>query len=160
MSTCARNCWIFAAVMGVLVLALSSSGVGLVAGLFLGLVTAGLLGALLTILFCQGADDVEEWPRTVDSAKDPDGTGARSIRRDGGAVAQVPVARPQRPEGMEGAPQGASGDPAEAVTFTARDDAGEQPAKPARKRPRKDQGVLAETPKTAHSGSVGQSESL
>ena len=156
MSTCARQCWIFAAVMGLVVFAFSAGGVGALPGLFLGLVTAGLLGALLVILFCQGAEDAEEWPNPVESAKDPDAPASRSIRRDDGAVARVPVARPQRPQGMEGAPQGAALDPAQAVTFTAATaestDAGRV------KRRTKGKAALAETPRTAHSGPVGGGE--
>lgn len=163
MSTCARQCWIFAAVMGVIVLALSSTGgVGVVPGLFLGLVTTGLLGGLLVILFCQGADDVEEWPRPVDNAKDPDAPGVRSIRRDAGPVAQVPVARPARPEGMDGAPQGASADAKQAVTFDAQGDAPQattDAGRLAKPRRGKKSAALAEAPETAHSGSVGTGES-
>ena len=166
MSTCARQCWIFAAAMGVLVLALAGQGVGWVAGLFLGLVTAGLLGALLAVLFCQGADDVEEWPRPVDNAKDPDVHGARSIRADHGPVAQAPIARPQRPQGMEGAPQGASADALQAVTFTeaSPDAAPSKAATDASRAVKQRRGKakatpLAEAPETAHSGSVGQGES-
>lgn len=167
MSTCARQCWIFAAVMGVIVLALSSTGgAGVVPGLFLGVVTTGILGGLLVILFCQGADDVEEWPRPVDNAKDPDAPAARSIRRDGGAVAHVPVARPARPQGMEGAPQGASAVAAQAVTFDAVEASADAPpqattgaGRQAKPRRGKKSAALAEAPETAHSGSVGQGES-
>ena len=171
MSTCARQCWIFAAVMGLVVFALTAGlgGIGVLPGLFLGLVTAGLLGALMVILFCQGAEDAEEWPNPVESAKDPDATASRSIRRDAGVVAQAPIARPQRPEGMEGAPRGAAMDPLQAVTFTAGAGATELPSDVGLsettdagrvKRRGKDKGaVLAETPHTAHSGSVGQGES-
>lgn len=164
MSTCARQCWIFAALMGVVVLVLTSmGGVGLLPGLFLGLVTTGLLGGLLIILFCQGADDVEEWPRPVDNAKDPDAVGVRSIRRDAGPVAQVPVARPARPEGMTGAPQGASADAAQAVTFDAVAAAPQGTTDAGRlARPRRGKGKaapLAEASETAHSGSVGTGES-
>jgi hypothetical protein len=170
MSTCARQCWIFAAAMGVLVLVLVGPGVGWGAGLFLGLLTVGLLGPLMVVLFCQGAEDVEEWPRAVDNAKDPDVQGARSIRRDDGPVAHAPIARPQRPQGMEGAPQGASADAVQAVTFTAPADgmpAASAPSKPATDagravKPRRGKAKaapLAEAPETAHSGSVGQGES-
>ena len=177
MSTCARQCWIFAAVMGLVVFALTAGlgGIGVLPGLFLGFATAGLLGALMVILFCQGAEDAEEWPNPVESAKDPDATASRSIRRDDGAVAQVPIARSQRPEGMEGAPQGAALDPSQAVTFTARaqetdrpSDMGPSETTDAGRVKRRDKdkgrgkgkgGALAETPKTAHSGSVGQGES-
>ena len=173
MSTCARQCWIFAALMGVAVFALSvaGGGVGAMPGLFLGAVTTGLLGGLLIIMFCQGADDVKEWPRTVDNAKDPDAPGVRSIRRDGAPVAQVPVARPQRPQGMEGAPQGAAADPAQAATFTADAGAAKAPADVGVSettdagrlaKPRRGKGKaapLAEAPETAHSGSTGRGES-
>ncbi|MBB1492393.1 MULTISPECIES: hypothetical protein [unclassified Paracoccus (in: a-proteobacteria)] len=158
MSTCARQCWIFAAVMGVVVFAFGAGSVGTVPGLFLGLVTAGLLGGLLIILFCQGADDVEEWARPVDSAKDPDVPGARSIRRDGAPVAQVPIARPQRPEGMDGAPHGASVQAAQAVTFGA-DGSGPNTTDASRLARRAKAAVLAEVPETAHSGAVGHGES-
>lgn len=41
MSTCARQCWIFAAVMGLVVFALTAGvgGIGVLPGLFLGLVS-------------------------------------------------------------------------------------------------------------------------
>lgn len=168
MSTCARQCWIFAAVMGVVVFALTAGTIGALPGLFLGLVTAGLLGALMVILFCQGAEDAEEWQHPVDSAKDPDQTASRSIRRDDGAVAQVPIARPVRPEGMDGAPQGASVEAAQAVTFKPGAEATEPPsdvgpsettdAGRVRRRGKSKAIVLAESPETAHSGSVGQGE--
>lgn len=165
MSTCARQCWIFAAVMGLVVLALTAGTLGALPGLFLGLLTAGLLGALLVILFCQGAQDAEEWQDPVKSAKDPDARASRSIRRDDGAVAQVPIARPQRPEGMDGAPQGAAIDPAQAVTFAPQGDAAGSTDASRVKRQGKGRGkgkpaVLADTPETAHSGSVGTGESL
>lgn len=56
MTDCTRNCWIFAALMGLLVwaFALGQGGVGLLPGAFLGFVTAWLLGGLLVMLFCQG----------------------------------------------------------------------------------------------------------
>ena len=167
MSTCARQCWIFAAVMGLVVLALTAGTLGMLPGLFLGLVTAGLLGALLVILFCQGAEDAEEWQDPVENAKAPEGAGGRSIRRDDGAVAQVPVARPLRPKGMAGAPQGAALDPAQAATFTPGAQAAEPPSGvgPSEttdvsraKRRGKGKAALAETPQTAHSGSVGMGE--
>lgn len=163
MSTCARQCWIFAAVMGLVVFALTAGvgGIGVLPGLFLGLVTAGLLGALLVILFCQGAEDAEEWQNPVESAKDPDALPRRSIRRDDGAIAHVPVARPQRPHGMEGAPQGAALDPLQAVTFTAAEASTAETTDAGRmKRRGKGKAALAETPQTAHSGSVGTGESL
>lgn len=166
MSTCARQCWIFAAVMGVIVLAFGAGSVGVVPGLFLGLVTTGLLGGLLIILFCQGAEDVEDWPRPVDSAKDPDMPGPRSIRRDDAPVVRVPVARPVRPEGMAGAPQGASANAAQAATFgmnEATDTAAQATTDASRlSKPRRGKakaGRVAEAPETAHSGSVGQGES-
>ena len=171
MSTCTRQCWTFAAVMGLVVFALTAGvgGIGVLPGLFLGLVTAGLLGALLVILFCQGAEDAEEWENPVENAKEPEGAVRRSIRRDDGAVAQVPVARPVRPQGMAGAPQGAALDPAQAMTFTADGQAAELPsgAGPSEttdasraKRRGKGKAALAETPRTAHSGSVGTGESI
>jgi len=115
-------------------------------------------------LFGQGADDVEEGPHPVDSAKDPDTPGVRSIRRDDATVADVPIARPVRPEGMSGAPQGASTDAAQAATF----DAGQGPldaapqgttdasrlAKPRRAKAKA--ASLADKAETAHSGSTGQ----
>ncbi|WJS83612.1 hypothetical protein [Paracoccus sp. TOH] len=53
---CNRNCWISAAIAGVLVL-LSASGIGdlhWLAGLFLGAVTFALFGALMVWLICEG----------------------------------------------------------------------------------------------------------
>lgn len=170
MSTCARQCWIFAAVMGLVVFALTAGTIGTLPGLFLGLVTAGLLGALMVILFCQGAEDAEEWQRPVESAKDPDAPASRSIRLDDGPVAQVPVAHPVRPQGMEGAPRGASADPAQAVTFTAAPGATDAPsdvgpsetidASRVKRRGKGKAAILAETPETAHSGSAGTGESI
>lgn len=191
MSTCARQCWIFAAIMGLVVFALSSlaGGIGPLPGLFMGLVTAGLLGGLMAILFCQGADDVEEWKHPVESAKDPDAPAHRSIRCDDGPIARVPIAQPVRPEGMEGAPTGASANATQAVTFKADGSSGGAQASQgapegegasdassrqdaeamttdasrlARQRQAGGDGqstVLADGLKTAHSGSVGQSES-
>lgn len=163
MTTCARQCWIFAAVMGVLVLALSAAGVGVLAGVFLGLVTTGLLGGLMTILFCEGAADAEDWPEPVDSASDPDMPGARSIREDAAAVAHAAIARPSRPLGMTGAPEGAASDAAKAATFVA-GAAGAAAPKAAKSpaRPRRNKAAapaLAEKPETAHSGAAGGSES-
>ena len=86
-----------------------------------------------------------------------------------GAVAHVPVARPLRPEGMAGAPQGAALDPAQAMTFTADVQAAEPPSGAGRsettdasraKRRGKGKAALAETPRTAHSGSAGTGESI
>lgn len=163
MSTCARQCWIFAAVMGVIVLALSAGGVGFLPGLFLGLVTAGLLGGLMVILFCQGAEDVQDWPQRVDGAKDPDVPVVRSIRRDDAPVAGVPIARPLRPQGMEGAPEGASADAARAATFDEHAQAGGKPrttdaSRLARPRRGKGKAALADSRETAHSEPASQGE--
>lgn len=154
MSICARQSWIFAAVMGVLVLALSTASVGVVAGLFLGLVTAGLLGALLVGLFCQGTDDDEDWPETADSMPETGTQRAASIRRDDAPVAHAPISRPVRPQGMTGAPKGASDDAVKAVTFT---EGGAGKAARARRGKTK-AAVLADASETAHSGSVGTGE--
>ncbi|SHL91815.1 hypothetical protein SAMN05444389_102146 [Paracoccus solventivorans] len=116
MTNCARNCWIFAAVMGLVVLLFSLGGVGFMGGLFLGFVTAWLLGGLGMFLLCQGAEADESWV-PVEDARDPDEPVRQSIRRDGGAAAQVAIARPQRPAGMAGAPAEASVGGGQAVTF-------------------------------------------
>ncbi|SEH86378.1 hypothetical protein [Paracoccus alkenifer] len=119
MTHCARNCWIFAAVMGLVVLLFSLGGVGFMGGLFLGFVTAWLLGGLGVFLLCQGAEADEPW-EFVESARDPDEPTHGAIRSDGGPVARAAIARPQRPAGMAGAPAAASvGGPGQAVTFEA-----------------------------------------
>jgi len=137
MTNCARNCWIFAAVMGLVVLLFSLGGVGFVGGLFLGFVTAWLLGGLGVFLLCQGAE-ADEPREIVESARDPDEPTHGSIRSDGGPVAQAAIARPQRPAGMAGAPPEASGGAGQAATFeagalAASGDSAHSPAK-ARKR--------------------------
>ena len=119
MTNCARNCWIFAGLMGLVVLLFSLGGIGFLGGLFLGFVTTWLLGGLGVFLLCQGAELDEPW-LPVDNARDPDEPGQRSIRRDGGPVAQAAIARPQRPQGMTGAPAEASaGGGGQAMTFEA-----------------------------------------
>ena len=115
MTDCTRNCWIFAALMGLLVwlFALGQGGAGLLPGVFLGFVTAWLLGGLLVMLFGQGdvADDGLEF------------AGTPSIARDGAAVpppAGTPrrdTTGPTRAEPALQAPAGASTDPRQAVTF-------------------------------------------
>ena len=54
MTDCARKCWIFAALMGLVVwlMAMGHGGAGVFGGLFLAFVTAWLLGGLLVLLFC------------------------------------------------------------------------------------------------------------
>lgn len=116
MTDCARNCWIFAAVMGLVVLLFSLGGVGFMGGVFLGFVTAWLLGGLGVFLLCQGAEADEPW-MPVESARDPDEPPQRSIRNDGAPAARVAIARPQRPAGMAGAPAGTSAGGGQAVTF-------------------------------------------
>ena len=52
MTDCARKCWIFAALMGLVVwlMAMGHGGAGVFGGLFLAFVTAWLLGGLLVLL--------------------------------------------------------------------------------------------------------------
>lgn len=115
MTDCTRNCWIFAALMGLLVwaFALGQGGVGLLPGAFLGFVTAWLLGGLLVMLFCQGeaADEglgFADTPLVVrdGAAVPPAGSAAR--RETTGATRVEPALQ---------APAGASADPRQAVTF-------------------------------------------
>lgn len=115
MSPCTRNCWIFAALMGLVVwlFALTAGGVGAMAGLFLGFVTAWLLGGFLVMMFCTGrggeaADDQLGWLHAAPAAPAP------TPLPDA-----PPIALAARPAGMEGAPAGASADSAAAVTFAA-----------------------------------------
>ncbi len=60
-TVCNRNCWIAAAVLGLIVLVLSAGlgSMGFAGGLFLGLVTAGLVGAALVWLVCNGQPAVD-----------------------------------------------------------------------------------------------------
>lgn len=119
MTDCARNCWIFAAVMGLVVLLFSLGGVGFMGGLFLGLVTTWLLGGLGVFLLCQGAGGSPgKMPREQgESARLSGQPQHRSIRSDGAPAARVAIARPQRPAGMAGAPAGTSAGGGQAVTF-------------------------------------------
>lgn len=145
MTNCARNCWIFAAGMGLVVLLFSLSGVGFMGGLFLGFVTTWLLGGLGVFLLCQGAEADEPW-MPVEDARDPDEPVQHSIRRDGGAVAQVAIARPQRPAGMAGAPAEASVGGGQAVTF----EVAKGGARKARSAPRRKGAALAADGDSAH----------
>lgn len=80
-STCNRNCWIAAAVLGLLIWIFTAGfgPLGWFAGLFLGLITAGLFGLMLVWLVCSGtgAEDAASWqpadPVTPDSAPQPRG---------------------------------------------------------------------------------------
>ncbi|WP_134726536.1 hypothetical protein [Paracoccus luteus] len=126
MSECRRTCWIAAALMGLLVLALTSGAgdLGVLAGLLLGLLTAGLVGGLLVFLACEGrtADQMaaEDWASDT-------GAGAGQAPVAPGRDAQGVLVAPPRPAAvpgpdgsvpMTGAPPGASVNAAEAVTFT------------------------------------------
>lgn len=58
-TVCNRNCWVLGAIAGVVVL-LFTAGIGelgLLGGLFLGLVTCWLLGSLLVWLVCEGQQE-------------------------------------------------------------------------------------------------------
>lgn len=113
MSLCTRNCWIFGALMGALVVAFALlGGVGLLAGLFLGFVTAWLLGGLLVLLFCEGnGGEVEEVSFDEDKVVARPDPLPLHPRPDAPPIAEAP-----RPAGMPGAPEGA-GPAGVAVTF-------------------------------------------
>lgn len=119
MNDCARNSWIGAAVAGLLVwaFALTHGGAGLVGGLFLAIVTAGLLGGLLTLLFCGGAGDAQPGGGTVPAQPARRAAPATDAPRAAPAAA---IARPARPAGMDQAPRGAAVDPRAAETFEPR----------------------------------------
>ncbi|ARJ68501.1 hypothetical protein B0A89_01400 [Paracoccus contaminans] len=94
-------------------MALSHGGAGPIGGLFLGLVTAGLAGGLLTLLFCAGS----AW-EGLESLPGPAAATAPAEQAIGTPdAASVAIARPQRPAGMGQTPEGASADPRRAVTF-------------------------------------------
>lgn len=116
MSPCTRNCWIFAALMGAVVFAFAlPGGVGVFAGVFLGFVTAWLLGGLLVLLFCEG-DGGEVEAVSFDEDRED-----RVVARPDPLPLQPrtdapPIAEAPRPAGMPGAPEGA-GPAGAAMTF-------------------------------------------
>lgn len=119
MTDCARKCWIFAALMGLVVwlMAMGHGGAGVFGGLFLAFVTAWLLGGLLVLLFC--GSEVEAYEpeplrvaEPVSEAELAEAAAARQAR-----FGKVEITRAARPEGMGRAPQGATTDPRQAVTF-------------------------------------------
>lgn len=119
MTDCARKCWIFAALMGLVVwlMAMGHGGAGVFGGLFLAFVTAWLLGGLLVLLFCGSEVEAYE-PEPLRVAEPPseadlaEAAAAREAR-----FGKVEITRAARPEGMGRAPQGATTDPRQAVTF-------------------------------------------
>ena len=117
MTDCTRNCWIFAALMGLLVwaFALGQGGVGLLPGAFLGFVTAWLLGGLLVMLFCQG--DVADHGLGFADLSPRGAEGATAAPSAGGERREASTARATRAEPALQAPAGASADPRQAVTF-------------------------------------------
>ncbi len=119
MTDCARKCWIFAALMGLVVwlMAMGHGGAGVFGGLFLAFVTAWLLGGMLVLLFC--GSEVEAYEpeplrvaEPVSEADLAEATAAREAR-----FGKIEITRAARPEGMGRAPQGATTDPRQAVTF-------------------------------------------
>lgn len=89
-TTCTRNCWIAAAILGLLIW-IFSAGIGPLgwfAGLFLGLIATGLFGVFLVWLGCSGAEaaDGERWQ--------PGNTSGDSASGDKGQDAD------QRPRGV------------------------------------------------------------
>lgn len=109
MSNCTRNAWISAGLAGLVVwtMALTQGGAGASGGLFLGFVTAWLVGGLIGFLFSDVKGD--QMAETVPVAAPKAEPAERTV--------SVSIARPQRPVGMERAPQGASRDPRAAATF-------------------------------------------
>ncbi|HRO14502.1 MAG TPA: hypothetical protein PLL33_05585 [Paracoccus sp. (in: a-proteobacteria)] len=142
MSECRRNCWIAAGIMGLVVWALTAGAgpLGAFSGLFLGILTAVLLGPTLAWLFCDAA--VEDDAMTFDgwSAASAAGeaparglvmdavsggpVGAAAFAASGGSLARPP--RPAQSSGSDairlGAPEGATANAAQAVTFTSADE--------------------------------------
>lgn len=119
MTDCARKCWIFAALMGLVVwlMAMGHGGAGVFGGLFLAFVTAWLLGGLLVLLFC--GSEVEAYEpeplrvaEPLSEAELAEAAAARQAR-----FGKIEITRAARPEGMGRAPQGATTDPRQAVTF-------------------------------------------
>ncbi|SDW81733.1 hypothetical protein [Paracoccus sanguinis] len=119
MTDCARKCWIFAALMGLVVwlMAMGHGGAGVFGGLFLAFVTAWLLGGLLVLLFC--GSEVEPYEpeplRVAEPLSDADLAEAAAARQ--ARFGKIEITRAARPEGMGRAPQGATTDPRQAVTF-------------------------------------------
>ena len=115
MSNCTRNTWVAALAAGLLVwlMALSHGGAGLIGGLFLGFVTAGLVGGLVRLLFCSavGKEGTESVPGPAPTTSPAEPTMKTA------PVAGISIARPQRPAGVGQAPEGASTDAGRAVTF-------------------------------------------
>ena len=111
MTACTRNCWIFAALCGLTVWALAAGSVGAWAGLFLGFVTAWLLGGLMVMLFCEGRGG-----EAADELRAP--TPGRAVPLPRPMPDAPRIAEAQRPAGMQGAPEGA-GAATSAVTFAA-----------------------------------------
>ena len=95
MSNCTRNTWVAALAAGLLVwlMALSHGGAGLIGGLFLGFVTAGLVGGLVTLLFCSvvGNEGTEIVPGPAPT------TGPAEPTMKTAPAASISIARPLRP---------------------------------------------------------------
>lgn len=138
MSECRRNSWIAAGIMGLVVWALTAGAgpLGAFSGLFLGILTAVLLGPTLAWLFCDAAaeDDAvtfDGWSAAAAAGEAPTRAlvmdavsggpvGAAAFAASGGSLARPP--RPAQSPGSDairlGAPEGASAIAAQSVTFT------------------------------------------
>lgn len=77
---CKRNCWIAGAGLGLLVLLLTWSGMGLAGALFLAIIAGALFGAMLVWLVCSGERGSE--PRHDADERPPAGGRSPSIDRD------------------------------------------------------------------------------
>lgn len=117
-SDCNRNCWISAAIAGVLVV-LFTAGIGdlgIAAGLFLGLVTFVLFGALMVWMVCEGRP--EGLAGTGGQAAPGAGmTGSdwarQSVERQAGAMLSSPLG-PEAPQSVAQIPIVAGAPPDEA----------------------------------------------
>lgn len=96
-ANCTRNCWIAAAVLGLLVWIFTAIGtVRWFEGVFLGLVATGVAGVFLKWLLCGGVAAMDG------AAWQPDATGAAAPRQDR-APQPRPVALPDVPTPFPGA---------------------------------------------------------
>lgn len=117
---CNRNCWISAAIAGVLVV-LFTSGIGdlgIPAGLFLGLVTFVLFGALMVWLVCEGRPEGlagiagHEGPAPGVGMTGSDWA-RQSVERQAGAMLSSPLG-PEAPQSVAQIPIVAGALPADA----------------------------------------------
>lgn len=146
MNACKRNCWIAAAVAGVAVAAflLMVSHMALAAALFLGLVTSGLLGALLVWGFCARASGSEATPA---EARSP-----MPAVRVAPVTPVAPVAPPPAAEPVaEPAPVAATSQPAApaSAAHVAAKPAADEAARAAMRKARRQAKAKAATPAAA-----------